>query len=43
MLNGMRVIKLVGLGLFVTGFVIFNTLFFSAKYALTESVIEDFP
>lgn len=41
MLNGMRVIKLVGLGLFVIGFVIFNTLFFSAKYALTESVIED--
>ncbi len=39
--NGMRVIKLVGLGLFVTGFVIFNTLFFNATYVLTESVIED--
>jgi ferredoxin-type protein NapH len=37
----MKVIKLVGLSLFVTGFLIFNTLFFSANYVLTESVIED--
>jgi ferredoxin-type protein NapH len=41
MLNTMRAIKLVGLGLFVAGFVIFNTLFFSANYVLTKSVIED--
>ncbi len=37
----MKVIKLVGLSLFVIGFLIFNTLFFSANYVLTESVIED--
>ncbi len=37
----MKMIKVFGLSLFVTGFVIFNTLFFSADYVLTESVIEN--
>ncbi len=36
----MKVIKIVGLCFFVTGFLIFNTLFFSAKYQLTETVIQ---
>lgn len=36
----MKIIKTVGLALFVTGFVIFNILFFSGKYVLTESSIE---
>jgi len=35
----MKVIKVFGLCLFITGFVIFNALFFSARYRLTESVI----
>lgn len=37
----MKGIKIVGLGLFVTGFLIFNALFFNAKYVLTESVVEN--
>jgi len=37
----MKVVKTVGLGLFIIGFILFNTLIFSAKYVLTESVIED--
>jgi len=37
----MKVIKIVGLSLFITGFILFNTLFFSGKYVLTESVMED--
>ncbi len=37
----MKVIKTVGLVLFVIGFLIFNTLFFSAKYVLTKSTIQD--
>ncbi len=36
----MKVIKIVGLCFFITGFLIFNTLFFSAKYQLTETVIK---
>lgn len=37
----MKVVKTIGLGLFIIGFILFNILFFSAKYVLTESVIED--
>jgi ferredoxin-type protein NapH len=37
----MKVIKTVGLVFFIIGFLIFNTLFFNAKYVLTESAIED--
>lgn len=37
----MKMVKTVGLGLFIIGFILFNILFFSAKYVLTESVIED--
>ncbi|MEY4930529.1 MAG: hypothetical protein RI909_1253 [Bacteroidota bacterium] len=36
----MKVIKLVGLCLFVSGFLIFNALFFSADYVLTRSAIQ---
>src|SRR6187402_3964273 len=39
--SGMKVTKVVGLCLFVSGFVIFNTLFFNAKYRLTESAIQN--
>lgn len=37
----MKVIKIVGLCFFITGFFIFNTLFFSSKYQLTGSVIQN--
>jgi ferredoxin-type protein NapH len=37
----MKLIKIVGLILFITGFFIFNTLFFYSKYQLTESVIKN--
>ena len=37
----MKVIKVIGLCFFITGFLIFNTLFFSAKYQLTQSVIQN--
>jgi len=37
----MRGIKFVGLGLFVAGFFIFNTLFFTGKYVLTAPVIQN--
>ena len=37
----MKVVKTIGLGLFFIGFILFNTLFFSAKYVLTESVIKE--
>lgn len=36
----MKIIKLIGLCLFITGFVIFNALLLSARYVLTEAVIE---
>jgi len=38
--DNMKVIRIFGLSLFVTGFVIFNALFFTARYQLTESVIQ---
>ncbi len=37
----MKVIKIIGLGLFAVGFITFNGLFFSAKYKLTRQVIEN--
>lgn len=36
----MKFIKILGLGLFVAGFFIFNTLFFSGEYVITPSVIQ---
>lgn len=39
--SAMKVIKIIGLCLFITGFVIFNTLFFSARYKLTEPGIKN--
>lgn len=37
----MKAIKIVGLCFFITGFLIFNTLFFNAKYQLTRSIIQN--
>jgi len=37
----MKVTKVIGLCLFVSGFVIFNALFFNAKYLLTESTVRN--
>ena len=36
----MKIIKTVGLALFISGFAIFNGLFFSARYVLTKAVVE---
>ncbi len=36
----MKIIKTVGLALFISGFTIFNGLFFSARYVLTKAVVE---